>query len=293
MAIESVCAVVVTGPYEPSGSLAANIAALRPQIDRLVIVNNGSGPEYLAAIDQIARTFACDVILNERNLGIAFALNKGVEFARSNGCRWVVLFDQDSTVKPDYISSMLRAYREAPAQHAVGILSPRYIDRFFSFPMEPLKDRAGRVLAAMTSGSMMPIELFDRCGMFEESLFLDYVDNEFCLRIRQAGFSILEVERAELLHSLGRTTARKFFAWKIVATNHSAVRRYYITRNRVWLYRRYYRKDFAWFWRDARSMTEELVKILVVEDRVADKLWHIALGIKDAIRGRMGSRGLL
>lgn len=288
--MERICAIVVTGPYEPSGSLEKNVEALRHQVDHVVIVNNGSPDAYLTKIDDIAQSFSCTVIRNGRNLGIAAALNIGVAHARTENCNWVVLFDQDSTVNSNYVQSMLGTYRQTPEPLAVGVISPRYIDRHFSFCMPPFKDRRGHILAVMTSGSMVPVEVFDRCGHFDESLFLDYVDNEFCLRIRKAGYSIIESERAELLHSLGKTSITRCLAWKLVATNHSAVRRYYITRNRVWLYRHYYNKDFAWCWRDARSMAEDLVKILVLEDNTGTKLRNTFLGIKDAVQGRLGER---
>jgi rhamnosyltransferase len=287
-AMERVCAAIVT--YKPSDALEKNVAALRGQVDGLVIVDNGSEEAHLTRIDEIANSYACKVVRNGRNLGIAAALNIGVANAKARDCRWIVLFDQDSTVNNSFISSMLRTYQEASLSSSAGIVSPRHIDRNFSFYMPPLKDRRGHILATMTSGSMIPIELFDRCGLFDESLFIDYVDHEFCLRIRNAGYSIIESAGAELLHSLGKTSVRKCMAWKLVSSNHSAARKYYIARNRVWLYRRYYKKDFYWCWRDARLMAGDLLRTLILEDNTGAKLRNTFLGISDAIHGRLGKR---
>ena len=45
-------------------------------------------------------------------------------------------------------------------------------------------------MVAITSGSLMPVEIFDRCGWFEEDLIIDRVDDEYCLRVRSMGYTI-------------------------------------------------------------------------------------------------------
>jgi rhamnosyltransferase len=283
-----VCAVIVA--YNPGAALVENIAALFPQVARLVIVDNGSGDESKAYIDEACRAHGCEVIWNGRNLGIAAALNAGIRFAQSQGCDWVALFDQDSKVMGDFVAPMLRAYEEYPRPEKIAIIAPRYIDRASLMPMLPMVSRRGETLASMTSGSLIPMRAFRECGLFDESLFIDYVDHEFCLRVRSMGFVIIEAEKGVLLHSLGAITVHRFLGKNIVTTNHRAARRYYITRNRIWLYRKYLWKDFAWTRIDALGMLEEVVKILLVERGRASKLRNIFLGTLDAFRGAMGNR---
>lgn len=285
---DSVCAIIVT--YNPTAMLLENIAALRSQVSRLVIVDNGSDSASTTYIDDARRTYGCNVIANGHNLGIAAALNLGVRYAQSWNCEWVLLFDQDSTVIGTFVECMLRAYRRYEGPKPIAIITPRYIDRVSSTPMQAITDRAGNILASMTSGSLIPTRVFRQCGVFDESFFIDYVDHEFCLRVRSMGFVIVQSEGAVLLHSLGNMTFYTFLGKQYITTNHRPERRYYITRNRVWLYRKYLRKDFTWTVKNACGMTKEIGKILLWEHNRVLKLHNVLLGIRDGFTGAMGMR---
>ena len=285
----SVCAVVVT--YNPAVALLESVAALRPQVDGLVIVDNGSGAASMEYINEARCRFGCDVVVNAGNLGIAAALNIAIGYAEARNYEWVALFDQDSRVVDSFVVAMLRTSEEHENAGKIAIIAPQYVDRASSIPMPPTaNDRTGNLLTSMTSGSMIPLKIFRRCGIFDETLFMDYVDHEFCLRVRNMGFVIVQSMEATLLHSLGARTSHSLFGRTFVTTNHHAQRRYYITRNRVWLYKRYFWKDFAWTMKDARSLIAETGKILLMEKDRGLKVRHILLGVKDALRGRMGNR---
>jgi rhamnosyltransferase len=146
----------------------------------------------------------------------------------------------------------------------------------------------GEILTTMTSGSMMPASAMNEVGPFDESLFMDYVDIEFCLRARRKRMLILQ-SSAVLFHSLGRTTYHRLFGLAFGATNHSAARRYYITRNRLILLMRY-AADWPWAWREWRAMLFETVKIVLVENNKWRKFRAMAVGTADALTGRVGKR---
>lgn len=281
-----VCAIIVT--YNPTKEILESVAELRPQVSKLVIVDNGSCDASMVYINEVRQTYGCEVISNGRNLGIAAALNIGVHYAESRGCEWVALFDQDSSVVGSFVISMLRVYEEYKNPEKIAIIAPQYIDRASSIPMPMSADRSGNILASMTSGSLIPVKIFHACGFFNELLFIDYVDHEFCLRVRSMGYVIVQSEMAVLLHSLGEMTSHRFLGKQITTTNHRAARRYYITRNRVWLYKRYIWKDFLWTVTDARGMITETAKVLFLEQDRALKLRNILLGVRDAFSGSMG-----
>ena len=74
----SVCAVVVT--FQPDqGELATLLEALRPQVDALVLVDNGSDQPQL--LHGLAANFDSQLILLEENQGIARAQNLGIALA--------------------------------------------------------------------------------------------------------------------------------------------------------------------------------------------------------------------
>jgi rhamnosyltransferase len=118
---------------------------------------------------------------------------------------------------------------------------------------------------------------------------MDYVDVEFSLRSRRAGYRIVQSPEAILKHSMGRITRHRLFGRSFTSTNHSAARRYYITRNRFRLLASFL-GDWSWSPKETKSAILETVKILLVEQDRPAKLKSIVLGFADALAGRMGKR---
>lgn len=283
----SVCAVIVS--YNPPLEILGNVAALRPQVSSIVVVDNGSSEQNLAMLRNGRSKYDFELIENGCNLGIAVALNVGVREVKARGCCWAALFDQDSRVEPGFIDLMLEVFKDAPNPLQVGIVCPLYVDRQTGMALPILRSKEGEILSAMTSGSLIPAKLFDQVGTFNETLFLDYVDIEFGLRSRRAGYRIVQSPRAVLHHSQGRITQHRLVGRWFASTNHSAARRYYITRNRLWVLGRFL-GDWAWSPKEARSIILETIKIVLVEHDRLKKLKNTALGFADALRGRMGKR---
>jgi rhamnosyltransferase len=283
----TVCAVIIT--YNPSLEVLSNIAALRSEVDFIVVVDNGSLKKSLDMLRSGRSELDFELIENGRNLGIATALNLGVCEVKSKAYSWAALFDQDSMVEPGFIHAMLKAHEDSPDPSRVGIVCPVYLDRETDIPLPLPRSRKDEIMAAPTSGSLIPASMFDKVGCFSEALFIDYVDIEFCLRSRRAGYSILQSPHAILHHSMGRITRHRWFGCWFMSTNHSAARRYYITRNRLWVLRKFL-GDWRWSSKEVRSTIVETIKIALVEqDRLA-KMKSIMLGFADALGGRMGKR---
>ena len=265
MTAQCVCAVIVT--YNPRAMFIDNIVAVAAQAGHVVVVDNGSSGETEQHLLELATRPCCKVIRNHENLGIAAALNLGAKYAMEAGFEWVCTFDQDSRICDRFISKMLEAYEQAAHPEEVALLIPRYVDRESGIEVRLRRMRNGEILTAMTSGSMIPVSAIHQLGFFDESLFIDAVDTDFCLRARRQGMLILQ-SSAVLLHSLGRTTYHRLFGLRFGTTNHSASRHYYITRNRLRLLARY-RADWPWVWREIRGMVFDDAKILLDRKCVA------------------------
>jgi rhamnosyltransferase len=278
----SVCAVIVT--YHPGAELTRNATLLRSQVGAIVIVDNGSSGESADRINELQGQIECTVIRNGKNEGIAAALNAGFRFAIESQYEWIVAFDQDSTVTEGFIEALLDTARSASE---VGIVCPTYRDRSSLTDMVMPRRSWGELLTAMTSGSMLHRSTFQRAGPFDERLFIDSVDNEYCLRIYSMGLRVVQSERAILLHSLGRITFKRFMGRKLAATNHSAARCYYIARNRLFLLSRH-PTDFSWIRFSVQEMFRELAAILLVEKHKAAKIRMMIRGVIDCARGKWG-----
>jgi rhamnosyltransferase len=208
----------------------ATVAALRAQVGRVCIVDNGSDTPSLEVLSDLEELPDVSVIRLGSNRGIGCALNVGVAEARHGACAWVLTMDQDSTIHP----GMIEAYGSALAKHPDAVsLSPRIA----GFAARRRED-AYVVGSAITSGNLVKVAVFDEVGPYNEDLFIDGVDFEFCLRLRRAGHAIHRVPAAVMSHQLGEgrdevPRLKGFYA------EHPPLRRYYMFRNFMYLTERY------------------------------------------------------
>lgn len=291
----SVCAVIVT--FHPAKEILNNVAAILDQVDEVVIVDNGSGIKERALLSQLARHNKVSIEFLQENFGIAAALNIGIKQAKARGHQWAITFDQDSQATVGMIAAMFQAYETYPDKEKVASLSPRYkswSDETTIVPYEVslLADVESSKYAeaeeVITSGNLIKLSILDSVGYFCETLFIDYVDIEYCLRCVTQGYKILEVKDALLIHEIGFPTRHKFL-WKRPATsNHSALRRYYMARNAVYVYKKYLFKKPSWVIGNARALAKTLAVIFFFEDGRSEKLRAFLLGILDGLLNRMG-----
>jgi rhamnosyltransferase len=162
MTAHSVCAVIVT--YNPQPTFMDNIVAVAQQVGHVVVVDNGSSGETQQLLHELQTRLGCSVIRNHQNLGIAAALNLGVNHAIRAGFDWITAFDQDSCVSDGFISQMLATYQEAAHPEKVAIIAPTCVDRESSIQIKMMRSTNGEVLLAMTSGSMMPSSTLRNVG---------------------------------------------------------------------------------------------------------------------------------
>lgn len=293
----SICAIIVT--YHPSAEILQNISALIEQVDEAVIVDNGSGAASKELLEKLSCHPKLSFIYNEENCGIAAALNAGVKHAKAAGHQWVATFDQDSRASPGLIKLMLQAYDAYPEKEMVVSLSPRHQDKVTGrIRGSRLKSPRNKTLpyaeslAVMASGNLIRLTVFDVVGYFNEALFIDHVDTEFCLRCATHGYKILEVNDAILEHRLGSPTPHRFL-WErqVIARNYSAQRRYYNARNGIYVYKKYAFVHPAWVARDAFAFLKGMIKVMLFERERKQKLVATCRGVFHGLSGRLGKDG--
>jgi rhamnosyltransferase len=231
------------------------------------------------------------MVRNAANLGIAAALNLGIRQALETGVEWIALFDQDSSVTPDYFSGLLQVYALCPGAKSMGMVVPRGWSAAMARILR-LADPVWRyALAANTSGSLVKREVFERVGYHDEDLFIDCVDTDFCLRLHQHGFTILKAMGVVLNHELGSPQTRHFLGFKIFYRDHTPWRYYYMTRNRLLIYERYFDVAPKWILTDLPWFCHFVAQLFLEHDR-RKKLIAIFIGVRDALSGRTGRHPL-
>ena len=241
---ENICAIIVT--YYPDPDFPQRLQRIAEQVDRIVLVDNGTQGKALETVDRAAQMLGnLDMISNNANLGIATALNQGAKKALDNHYPWVITFDQDSLPAAQMVNKLLKFWERYPHRRELMILGPEVRIHNFSSQPDILSNHNTHkeVTHVITSGSLIASRAFESAGYFLDNLFIDYVDIEYCLRLRSRGHKIIQVKEALLDHRLGHIEKRKLL-WKTVhPSHHDAQRRYYQYRNAVLLHK-IFRKSF-------------------------------------------------
>jgi rhamnosyltransferase len=295
-------AIVVT--YQPrDAELNALLAALRPQLAGVCVVDNGSARNPAQTIHpEFFADSWCELIRLPSNQGIAAAQNAGIECARAAGAAFVVLFDQDSEPAPDMVTRLLAVARSQTASGvAVAGVGPRYVDarqdnpppfiRIRGLSVERQRCHPARPVVEVdyliSSGCLIPMATLDAVGGMREDLFIDYVDIEWGLRAKRAGFQSFGVCDATMRHALGETPLN-LLGRKLPL--HSPLRHYYHFRNAV---RLYCEAGLPLNWKLAdgwRLLLKYGVYSWFARPR-HEHWWMMTLGIAHGIMGRMGKYG--
>jgi rhamnosyltransferase len=270
--------------------MLGNMPNIINQVQGMVVVDNGSPADELDGLREASRSLGFHLIENDENLGIAEAMNQGVRWAKSRDYPWVILFDQDSKITDGFISQMFAAWHCHPERERVCSIHPRYVHPETHLEGNVRRAKDGGPIKSMTSGSLMTTWIFDRIGWFATEYFIDEVDTEYCFRIRAAGYLLADSRKAILLHSVGQPEVQSLFGFSFRPTNHSALRRYYMSRNQLAVYRKYFRKFPLWVLHSAYESFRETVKCFLGEHGRARKLRNTLRGVWDGLTGKMGKR---
>lgn len=278
---ENICAMIVS--YNCDEKILLVIDSIINQVDSIILIDNGSKSDSLEILKKLNND-KIQIIYNSNNMGIAYALNQGVKYAQNKKFQWVLTLDQDSMAAKDMITNMLKFYYSLDNSQKAEVVSivPVHIEQKTYNEKQNIKNnnKFQEVLTEITSGNLLNISIFDKIGYFEEKLFIDCVDHDFCFRICKSGHKIIKVYDAILLHNLGDITTKKIFSKKVIYSNHSVIRRYYITRNRFYIWNLYEKNFTEWVKVDKKANLMDLIMIILFEK---DKLLKLKMIIKGYI----------
>ena len=294
-----VCAIIVC--YQPDPSrLAALVHACLKEAATVVLVNNDT-PSSLECVPMSEG--AVHRIEVQGNIGLAAAQNLGVRWAASQGFGYLLFFDQDSVPRAHLISTLVTAFdAEEATGKPVAAVGPSLIDgrdgantpfvRFHLWGVErihPTMEPGARECDFLiSSGMLTTVRRFMAIGPWENELFVDNVDMEWCFRARSRGYRCLGVGLAQLEHLIGERVSRwRLFgrSWSIY--RHAPARQYYMMRNRMALYRREY-VPLAWKLQDIPRAFIKFVFFGLVYGPRRENLRCLLLGLRDGWKGELG-----
>ncbi len=292
----SICCAIIVSYHPDPEILQKAVAAAGRQVDRVYLIDNGSGP----AVEEIFRSQEkVETLSLAQNFGIAAAFNIGIERARRSGCDYVLLLDQDSIAPPGMVQRYVAAMHKLRENGVrVAALGPRcrdprtgHISRFVRYRWfrnaHTGGDLENHIVPAdflISSGSFYDTRVFAEVGLFDENLFIDHVDTEWFHRARKKGFQCFGLWNVVLDHRLGEGRVRLWLLRWRSQPLHRPFRLYYIVRNSLLLYRM---PHVPWKWISGDGL--RLLRLLVLymlfsPQRRATLCWTMR-GLHDGVRG--------
>ena len=221
--------------YNPTAEQAQNIQSYIHDVHQIIVVDNSaaSNSHLLDGVDKESYTY---IPLNS-NLGIATALNKGCEEAIKLNAKWILTMDQDSHWEREQLLSYFDLINSFPNLHDVGVFSPRQI---YNGQLVKYSQAYEDKIAVMTSGCLISAKGFQLTKGFRNEFFIDEVDNEYCMHIKQLGMRVIIVNHAYPIHQLGELRVIKLLGiWRKEYIDHAPFRFYYMVRNNLALSKLY------------------------------------------------------
>jgi len=288
--MKRVAAVIVT--FNPEKEHIKNIEKISKYVEKVFLVDNTEGKvDFNLPLN-------VEIIKNEKNLGIASGFNIGIKLSVKEGFDLLFLFDQDSKISEDFVKQMVDF---STLNKDVFLFAPKVFDynanvylnylKLNKFSIKKLKCNKSIIYPTfvISSGSLLDLKKIKEIGLFKEDYFIDFVDNEYCLRILKKGFRIAVNCNIEMKHAIGKRENKKVFKGFYIRPNfHPPLRRYYISRNSIRTTIDYFTFLPSVFLFCIRVLVHEVLSILLFESDKSKKLKAVFIGIKDGIFNNMG-----
>lgn len=285
---------VIVAYYPDEDVLKRLVNALVSQVEHVLIADNNSQGFDFSPI--VALSEKISLLINQENLGVAAGFNQGVAFAVEKGSSHVILFDQDSLPGEGMIAKMHEVFQEAKSRGIqLAALGPNYVDVKGAGQSPFVKVQGLRLVRVsgenskfvsvdhlISSGCLIDLEALGVVGLFEEKLFIDYIDTEWCLRAKNKGYELYGVCEAYMEHDLGEQFLT--ILHKTIPV-HSPLRHYYLMRNGVWLL---HQSWVGWRWRaiDTVRLTKIFIVFSVFGKPRLEHFQSMLRGIRDGLLSR-------
>lgn len=222
-----------------------------------------------------------------QNKGIGFAQNIGIKKAQEIGCDYIVFFDQDSVIPDKYVANIVDLYIKIKNMYPnLFILGPTLINgrtskiyesSLYRYQNDSLGFSCRREI--ISSGSCIETALIDIVGTLDETLFIDYIDFEWCWRAKSMNFISGITSEVTLTHFIGQKEYKYFNQLVIVS---SPFRYYFQIRNYIWLCKRRYTPT-KWKINTGIRKLLDLIYLKFKVNNYSDILKNVMHGIHDGL----------
>lgn len=274
--------------YHPASNTLKNIQSYASKVEKVFVFDNTEGEESTIR-EVLSKDSKIQYYHDSQNRGIAERLNQAAQKAIEEGFDWLLMMDQDSEFEGNAIQLYMDCIGKYSDTAKVALFGTNY-SRTQQVSNGEIISR--EVNAMITSGTMLNLELYPIIGQFDEALFIDAVDVEYCLNAKTKGFSVIQLMNIFLRHELGnavrRASIKTLFLVKKQKELHSALRYYYIYRNNLYLQEKYKNFDKAVMKNIDSCAMSHLEKGIFYGRNIKDIIKYLIKARRDFKQNRMG-----
>lgn len=271
--------------YNPSIEILKTNMSYEKQFDRIYYIDNTDNIEgnSQSIVEEIKKKDNTYYISIGYNSGLAKALIKGCKLAKDDGFQYVCLLDQDTYLEENYVTNLISFFNiENVALVCSNIKNlardhngKLYIERVVYSERE-----SGFCNFAITSGSIIDLEIYEKIGGFDEKLFIAQIDQDYCCKLEYNGYKLYRNTDIYIFQEQGKLRIYRILGRRIGDPQYSPLRYYYMFRNE-----RYLRKKWGANYKSFRvCLWHYVVVILLVSDK---KIRKLNMCIKGWFDGKM------
>ncbi len=273
--------------YNPITSVINNIKSYLPFLGALYVIDNSekSDDTLIKEIELIDDKII--YVKQAENIGIASALNIGAGLAFNEKYKWFLTMDQDSYfIDASFLDNW---YADIPESAPVGLVAASYTNEYDRWQKD-FSVQKNEIHFAVTSGNIINLHAWKEIGGFEGELFIDEVDHDYCLKLRKNNYKILISKKVVMGHMIGevynKQTNNSGNKGKVLL--HTPLRYYYISRNVLYLCKKYFFIDFGFVVARFYYLVKALLKIVLIYPSKKTYLAFFFKGIRDFALSKYG-----
>lgn len=251
--------------YNPSISDLNNVLEYVKHIRHVLVIDNSKKSN-----DDFFTDHNCSnlqYLSFSENIGLSEAYNIAIENAIISNYNFILILDQDSRLNHKVyhsINNIFEKYQDSLGEIGIFALTPAdVVLENTVFSIDSIIDNQ----VAISSGSIINVQIAKAIGGFDERFFIDAVDIEYSCNIMQNNYKIINFPKVKFEHEIGAPVHVNHLGCDVISTNHIPLRYYYLIRNNLLLSELYGTKDNDEFIRHIANVSKKdtLYKLEIVQ----------------------------
>lgn len=265
---------------------------------KILIVDNASTDGTIDTLQQNGwlEQLNIQLIALKENTGGAGGFARGMQYAFEQGADYVWMMDDDAVPYPTALEEIMQ---HATPEHIYASLAIQ--EQQISWEMTVKQDNfwlsthnPADILEKMDVyclpflGFMIHRNLVEKIGLPDRSFFIAADDTEYCFRAKRAGSKLFLIGRSLIEHPKAQYQKIKILNKTINYVSLPAWKRYYDTRNRIFIAKKYF--GLKLYYQTLPSLLFRLFISLATEQKKYQQLKAYFWGIHDGLLSKGGKR---